>query len=269
MSKLSTFNSQLIPTFIAMCRLKYLSFLVFLYACSPVIISVKQDVASLSLEEMENPHRLETKKRNDSNYTALAMNSGMYRIGEYQIDMSKFKDVKSADRKYSFAAGLTYVALIRVNGSDAMGDELRYDTTILFGSKPSTFVSADKAMDPTPWKFKLFNEGFGNDCPPGVCTHYFIAINSMNQLITAMNLEQLKNIIPVIKQPADAVLFVRQDIANIDGKYAKTKDGFLVLVNRTISECPIDYADILFHVSMNGELKQLGMVITKKTVLCH
>lgn len=252
-----------------MCRLKYLSFIVFLYACSPVIISVKQDMARLSLEEMENPYHLETNKRNDSNYTALTRTSGMYRIGAYQVDMSKFKDSKSLGTAYSFAPGLTYVALIRVNGSDALGDELKYDTTLIYGTKPSTFISAQNTMDPTPWKFKLFNEGFGNDCPPGVCTHYFIAINTLNELIVAMNLEQLKNIIPEIKKPVDASLFVRQDIVSMEAKYAKTKDGFLVLVNRTITECPIDYADILFHVSTKGELKQLGMVITKKTVLCH
>ena len=234
-----------------------------------MIVSIKKDVATLSLEEMENPYKLETRKRNDSNFTALTRTSGMYRIGEYQIDMSKFKDAREINRNYSFASALNYVAVVRVNGSSGMGDELKYDTTVLFGKKPSAFVSTETPLDPSPWKFKLFNEGFGNDCPPGVCTHFFIASNSMNELITAMNLEQLKNIIPVIKKPADAVLFVRQDTAPIDGKYAKTNDGYLVLVNRTISECPIDYADILFHVTKKGEIKQLGLVITKKTALCH
>lgn len=241
----------------------------FTVGCSPVLFPVDKETQMLSLEEMENPYHLETGNRNDSNYTALTRTSGLYRIGNYQVDMSKFKTVASGDKQYSFGEQWKYVALVRVNGSNAMGDELTYDTTLLYGNKPTAFVSIEAVFDAAPWKFKLFNEGFGNDCPPGVCSHYFIACNALNEVITAMNLEQLKKIIPFVKKPEDAMLFVRQDIVNMNAKYAKVKDGYLVLVNRTISECPIDYADILFHVARNGDLKQLGLVITKRTALCH
>jgi hypothetical protein len=75
--------------------------------------------------------------------------------------------------------------------------------------------------------------------------------------------------IPVVKTPYDALFFIALNTYFPPARFAKTQDGFLILLNKSISDCPIDYADILYHVNHYGKAKELGRVITRKTALCH
>ena len=95
-----------------------------LYACSPAMISVKQEVSKLSLEEMENPYNLTMRQRNDSDYSAIQKTAGFYRIGEVKINLAKFKflDTKFNVSSLSFSDSLIYTAIVRVRGSSSSED---------------------------------------------------------------------------------------------------------------------------------------------------
>ena len=120
----------------------------FLNSCSPVLISVKDKVKSMSLEEMENPYTLTMRQRSDSDYTALNRKSGMYRIGEVSINLSKFRSFeKNIDlTKLSFSDSLDYVATVFVNGTNA-SEEFKEDTVMMLGENPQDWKSIKNISD--------------------------------------------------------------------------------------------------------------------------
>lgn len=244
-----------------------------LYACSPAMISVKQEVSKLSLEEMENPYNLTMRQRNDSDYSAIQKTAGFYRIGEVKINLAKFKflDTKFNVSSLSFSDSLIYTAIVRVRGT-ASSEDYNEDTILISGEQILNWKELKKMgteADPEPWKMKSEVKGFGNDCPPGICTHYFIAVTKSGYIINANNIESLSQMIPIVTTPYDALFFIALNTYFPQGKFAKNQDGYLILLNESISDCPIDYADILYQVDRYGKVKELGRVITRKTALCH
>ena len=251
----------------------YIGACLVFYACSPAMISVKQEVSKLSLEEMENPYNLTMRQRNDSDYSAIGRSSGVYRIGEVKINLSKFKpfDNNFKISSLSFSDSLIYTAIVRVIGT-ASSEDYHEDTTLISGEKIlnwKEFKNLGKEADSEPWKIKSETKGFGNDCPPGICTHYFMAVTKSGFILNVNNIESLNQMIPFVKTPYDALFFIALNTYFPQGKFAKTQDGYLVLLNKSITDCPIDYADILYHVDRYGKVKELGRVITRKTALCH
>lgn len=244
-----------------------------LNACSPVLISSKDKVKSMSFEEMENPYNLTMRQRSDSDYTALNRKSGMYRIGEVSINLSKFRSFeKNIDlAKLSFSDSLDYIATVFVNGTNT-SEEFKEDTVMMRGENPKDWKSI-KNISEEPnqefWKIRKTAQGFGNDCPPGICTHYFMAVTKSGFFINVKTVEEIGKILPVVKTQNDALFLLTLSTNFPNGKYAKTKEGYLILLNRKISDCPIDYADILYQVDRYGKVKELGRVITRKTALCH
>ena len=244
-----------------------------LYACSPAMISVKREVSKLSLEEMENPYNLTMRQRKDSDYSAIGRSTGSYRIGEVKINLSKFKafDNNFKISSLSFSDSLIYTAIVRVRGSSS-AEDYHEDTILISGEKILNWKELKKIgteADPEPWKIKSETNGFGNDCPPGICTHYFIAVTKSGYILNASNIETLGNMIPVVKSPYDAMFYIALNTYFPPARFAKTRDGYLILLNKSISDCPIDYADILYHVDRYGKAKELGRLITRKTALCH
>jgi len=243
------------------------------FACSPVMISVKQEVNKLSLEEIENPHNLTMRQRNDSDYSAIQKTVGLYRIGEVKINLAKFEVLEPNFNlsSLSFADSLIYTAIVRVRGS-ASSEDYQEDTVKISGENFINWKglkNISPEVDQEPWKIKTEIKGFGNDCPPGNCTHYFLTVTKSGYIINATNIESLSNMIPVIKSPYDAMFYIAVNTYFPPARFAKTKDGYLILLNKSISDCPIDYADILYHVDRYGKVKELGRVITRKTALCH
>lgn len=203
-------------------------------------------------------------------YSVLKNDTGFLNIGEYRINLSRFTNYKreSIIGNLSFPDSLVYVAIVNNRGEEST------DTTIIRGKKPDPLLikklqRKPAEIDAYAWQELSRKQGFGNDCPPGNCTHYFIAITKTKRLIKVSNPEDLFKILPRIKTGNDAFFHIVKNDYWPRGKYAKTKDGFLVLLNEKISNCPIDYADILYQVDYNGKLVQLGRVITQKTMLCH
>jgi hypothetical protein len=251
----------------------YIGVCFLFYACSPAMISVKQEVSKLSLEEMENPYNLTMRQHNDSDYSAIQRTVGLFRIGDVKINLAKFKllDPNFNVSSLSFSDSLIYTAIVRVRGSSS-SEDYQEDTVLMRGENIVKWEGLKNVVteaNQEPWKIKSETKGFGNDCPPSICTHYFIAITKSGYILNASNIESLGNMIPVVKSPYDAMFYIALNTYFAPARFAKTRDGYLILLNKSISDCPIDYADILYQVDRYGKVKELGRVITRKTALCH
>jgi len=137
------------------------------FACSPAMISVKQEEKKLSLEEIENPHNLTMRQRNDSDYSAIQRTAGLYRIGEVKINLAKFKllDPGFNVSSLSFSDSLIYSAVVWVRGSSS-SEDYQEDTVLMAGEnieKWEGLKNVEANLD--YWKVKSETKGFGNDCP--------------------------------------------------------------------------------------------------------
>lgn len=236
----------------------------------PVITTLPASYAKRSLDEIENPYHLEEGSNTRTEYSMLARDTGYFEIGNYRIRVSAFTKMEHQELagKIKFPDSLIYVAMV-----STQNDESR-DTIILKGIKPSpTLITRlqQKPADIDPYAWQQLNQtmGFGNDCPPGNCRHHFIAITRTKQLIRVTEPQEIIKILPRISNVTDAVFAIikRTHIPTV--KTAAIKGGYLVVVNEKIGDCPIDYADVLYKISTAGKQERLGMVITKRTTLCH
>jgi hypothetical protein len=236
----------------------------------PVITTLPASYAKRSLDEIENPYHLEEGSNTRTEYSMLARDTGYLEIGNYRIRVSAFTKMEHQEitGKIKFPDSLVYVAMV-----STQNDESR-DTIILKGNKPSSTLIAQlqkKPADIDPYAWQQLNQtmGFGNDCPPGNCRHHFIAITRTKRLIRVSEPQEITKILPRISTAADAAFAIikRSHLPTV--KTAAIKGGFLVLINEKIGDCPIDFADVLYKVSSTGKQERLGMVITKRTTLCH
>lgn len=239
-------------------------------ALGPTWGSLGKEYAKRSLEEMENPYAIEEGTNNRVDYSVATKDTGRLNIGAYWINLSRFYTYKqeSIINSLSFPDSLVYVAIVNKRGDD------HSDTTIIRGRQPDAMLikklqKKPANIDAYAWQELSRQQGFGNDCPPGNCTHYFIAITKTKRLIKVSNPDNLVKILPKIKTGHDAFFSIVKNDYWPRGKYAKTTDGFLVLLNEKITNCPIHYADVLYKVGFDGKISQLGRVITQKTMLCN
>lgn len=239
-------------------------------ALGPTWGELDKAFAKRSLEEIENPYAIEDGSNNKIDYSVLKKDTGRLNIGAHWINLERFYNFKqeSITKSLSFPDSLLYVAIVNNRGDDYT------DTTIIRGKKPDALLikrlqKKPANIDPYAWQELSRKQGFGNDCPPGNCTHYFIAITKTKRLIKVSNPEDLFKILPTINTGNDAFFSIVKNDYWPRGKYAKIKDGFLVLLNEKITNCPIHYADILYMVGFDGRVSQLGRLITQKTLLCN
>jgi len=239
-------------------------------ASLPIITRLADSFAKRSLEEIENPYGLEEGSNTRIEYSALSRDTGFLNMGAYRLRLSGFtkRQHQEISGKIKFPDSLSFVAIVFFQDGDPK------DTVILRGIKPSDAVInklQKRPADINPYAWQQLNRtmGFGNDCPPGDCRRHFIAITKSNRLIKVIEPEEMTKILPRIHSELDAVFAITKRNHLPTAKTAKIKDGFLVLLNEKISDCPINYADILYKVSFTGKIEKLGMVITKKTTLCH
>jgi hypothetical protein len=237
---------------------------------SPIIGLLPDSFAKRSLEEIENPYSLEEGSNTRTEYSVLARDTGFLNVGAYRIRISGFSKIEHQEvsDKIRFSDSLTFVAVVLLQ------DGVPRDTIILKGTKPSAALinklqKRPADIDPYAWQQLNRTQGFGNDCPPGDCRRHFIAITKTNRLIKVVEPEEMSKIQPRIHSDLDALFAITKRNLVPTAKTAKINDGFLVLLNEKISDCPIDFADILYKVSFTGKIEKLGMVITKRTTLCH
>lgn len=236
----------------------------------PVISRLPDSFSKRSLEEIENPYGLEEGSNTRVEYSVLARDTGFLNIGAYRIRISGFTKIEHQEvsGKIKFPDSLTFVALIFLQEGEPR------DTVVLKGAKPSAALinkiqKSQSDIDPYAWQQLNQTQGFGNDCPPGDCRRHFIAITKSNRLIKVIEPEEMPRILPRIHSSLAAVFAISKRNHLPTAKTAKIKDGFLVLLNEKISDCPIDFADVLYKVSFTGKIEKLGMVISKRTTLCH
>lgn len=237
----------------------------------PAIITRLPDAFSKrSLEEIENPYALEEGSNTRIEYSILARDTGYLNIGAYRIRINGFSkmDYQEAKGKLRFPDSLRFVAVVHTQNGEPT------DTIILKGTKPSsTLISRlnQKPPDIDPYAWQQLNRtmGFGNDCPPGDCRRHFIALTASGRLIKVNDPQEMTKILPRIHGATDALFYVVKKNHLPTAKTARIRDGFLVVINEKISDCPINFADVLYKVSFAGKTERMGLVITKRTTLCH
>jgi hypothetical protein len=236
----------------------------------PIISRLPDSFSKRSLEEIENPYGLEEGSNTRVEYSVLARDTGFLNIGSYRIRISGFTKIEHQEisGKIKFPDSLSFVAIVFLQDGEPR------DTVVLKGTKPSASLinkleKKPANADPYAWQQLNRTLGFGNDCPPGDCRRHFITITKSNRLIKVIEPEEMPKILPRIHSSLDALFAITKRNHLPTAKTAKIKDGFLILLNEKISDCPIDFADVLYKVSFTGKIEKLGMVITKKTTLCH
>jgi hypothetical protein len=236
----------------------------------PVIIKLPDSFSKRSLEEIENPYGLEEGSNTRVEYSVLTRDTGFLNIGAYRIRISGFTKIEYQEitGKIKFPDSLGFVAMVFLQDGEPR------DTVVLKGTKPSgTLINKleKRPADTDPYAWQQLNRtlGFGNDCPPGDCRRHFIAITRSSRLIKVIEPEEIIKILPRVQTALDAVFAITKQNHVPTAKTARIKDGYLVLLNEKISDCPINFADILYKVSFTGKIERLGMVITKRTTLCH
>lgn len=231
-----------------------------------IISKLPDSLLAIPANERYEMYKLEIEDGRSADSSALNRTKGMLYIGDYRINLSFFSDFSQEAffHKLTWPDSILYVAEV------STGRSVSNDTTILF-SKPLTAAQKTR-LKPTRKKMDYdnfsHNYGFGNDCPPGDCKHYFIGLTTRNNILRVDNPGEIKKLLPRIRNPYDAWFMLEAAMYWPRGKFAKVNDGFLVLINKRTRDCQIDYADILYHVHQSGHVKELGRVLTQKTTLC-
>jgi hypothetical protein len=236
-------------------------------AADSIIMKLPDSLLAIPADERYNRHGLEIVDGRSENKSALDWHEGLLDIGDYRINLSAFSDFaqEAFFNKLSWPDTIIYVA--EISTGRGMGN----DTTVLFSRQLTPTQKNRLKQAPKSAGYDDFNQpsGFGNDCPPGDCKHYFIGLSTRNKITQVNNPSDMNKLIPLVKNPYDAWFVLENSSYWPRGKFAKLKDGYLVLMNKKTRDCQIDYADILYHVHENGISEELGRVLTQKTTLCH
>lgn len=235
----------------------------------PVLMQVKEGDTSYPDDQVEDRFGLNEKEPENKDHSFLHQDSGQVRFGRHWIELSKFTPFKNQSilQSLSFPDSLSYVAMVKVRKGDYR------DTIDLKGRRPSP-----KSILSLQQQWRKANhipmgaeneDGFGSDCPPGDCSHYFFAVDKKGKLIKADREGSAKLLIPKVKTPEDALFAIHMNDHYARGKYADTGDGFLILANENISHCPIRYADVLYYVNQHGSISVLGKILSQTTNLCY
>jgi hypothetical protein len=206
------------------------------------------------------------KVEGDSNYTALNCSSGLYVIGDTLIDLSGFK-IHQEEIELSalhFDKKFTVICLIRTRGQGGYESDYKEDTVVVLGRKKQL----KKLRTPPSANLLLPEYSFKSNCPPMVCGRYYLAADKKHVKVEIRSPNELSQLVPEIKTEIDA-FFLIDDRAFQKGKFQRVNDGYLILVNKVVSQCRIQYADLLYHVSFAGKITALGQNITQVTRLCY
>ncbi len=116
------------------------------------------------------------------------------------------------------------------------------------------------------------NDGFGTVCPPGWCTWYISTKLKNGKTETVTNWKTLSAFIGKIDNPFDAYFwltcFTHSDSKNIplrvsgSSKYKIINDGYLIIVNLRVNDCPITSADILYFVRKDKNVTYIQILNT-------
>jgi hypothetical protein len=124
-------------------------------------------------------------------------------------------------------------------------------------------AGVNKSRNDTQVLIKAKSE-FGTTCPPGWCTWYIAAKLKNGSIQTVKNRYNLGTFIGKIDNQFDAYLWLadypRSDskqtplfISNFS-KYKRIKEGYLIVINMQVSDCPITRADIFYLVHKNKHI---------------
>ena len=210
-----------------------------------------------------------------SYHSVMDLKTGTYKFGETTIDLKSFHKMNLPEgwyKKISFRSDLVMLARIKTNGRSEreIGDTLWIKQSKSPVSKKALLkYKTQKDRNPYDW-YSSQGRGIGSHCPPGQCYHYFLAYTTKGEWIEIRDSRDLLKILPKIKNEWDALFLTVSDIYAYEPILASsTTQGWHILMNSTISDCPITYADKLFAVNNKGGVEELGLNINKITNLCY
>jgi len=201
----------------------------------------------------------------DSNYSAITVQKGYYRIGDTVIHLSAFKtyDQPFSWDSISFSKNLLAIARININGMYAYSYDATADTQMLRGRKQQLSPSVKKQR----YRWMEQTIGFSNSCPPGSCYHYYAAKHRTKGLVSATDRATLQQWIPIVKRPADALFLLKDTWMHI-ARFQRTKHGFFILINERIRDCKMTFADVLYFIDVKGNIKTIGSNVTYISKAC-
>jgi hypothetical protein len=198
----------------------------------------------------------------DSNHTALQLDKGLYRVGDTLVDLSTFKFLDTTIRWKDLSYRKDLVSFMRVE-LKPYEENNRHDSTLLFGK---AIRKKPAGRDHYYYGYQEQSE-FKNRCPPMQCPYYYITMDKKGKVKQLRSLAELATVIHV-RKPMDA-FFLLEDELYQSGRYCKTPTGYYIMVNKIISHCSIQYADILYYVSNKGSAEELARNITWVTNACY
>lgn len=115
------------------------------------------------------------------------------------------------------------------------------------------------------------NRGFGSSCPPGRCDSYLVVTDSggATELTTP---DDVAKFLGKIDTPDEALLVAyanRYDALECKGPAPKqVGKAYQLTLNKMISDCPIETADVTISIAEDGAVKELAVANRKKSAAC-
>jgi hypothetical protein len=151
-------------------------------------------------------------------------------------------------------------------------DMQKDSTIVLHGTNKST-----KSMLEARRELK---EGFGTYCPPGICFWFYATVDKKGKGKIFNTIPLIKELVPQVTSETDAIFYSQfiNPSGSINfpdlnkpwqGKIKKISTGYLMIVNRRTSDCPVTFSDILVFVDTTGNIKILDKKVTRSTGICY
>ncbi|HMH22786.1 MAG TPA: hypothetical protein VK563_13460 [Puia sp.] len=117
--------------------------------------------------------------------------------------------------------------------------------------------------------------GIGTVCPPGWCSWYISARKATGDTVTVTDCQGLGNFLGEIVNPYNAFFLLSCSTKYDSGiiplgtapgtSYKSVANGFLIIVNLRVNDCPVTDADLLYYVGKDKRVILIQQL--RKTVL--
>jgi len=127
------------------------------------------------------------------------------------------------------------------------------------------------------WEKKVLSQaknGFGTICPPGWCFWYISARKTTGDTITVTDYQGLRNFMGEMGNPYSAYFWIIASVetnsgavplvTSPDARYKVVDNGFLVILDLRVSDCPVTGARELYFV---GKDKSMVLIQTLRTTV--
>lgn len=210
-------------------------------------------------------------EREEADRSVLKQKNGVFKFGENNINLTDFHAIKLEKgwhKNLSFRKDV--VALARIESRNEHEDTLWLKGAKNPGLKKSLNRYKTKKERNSYRYGPSYGRGMGSHCPPGQCFHYFLALTGKGEWIELRSEGELTKILPEVKNDWDAVFLTTADLYAFEPILAsRSANGWQLLLNTRVRDCPITYADKLIGISKKGQVMELGSTTSRVTKLCY